>query len=185
MILNLLAADITNPAIEGVGASSGAEFVAKLIPALITGLFVLGIVAFLFMFLTGGIQWMNAGGDRGKLEDARRKVVNAVVGLFILLMLIGIVNLLEVFFHTNLTTVSIDALKFGAQSSTGPGPGPGPGPGTGLSECPCGGGGLGQCASNGQSGQITYGGACYRCEAGTGWVFVGGTCGVISCGTCP
>jgi len=43
---------------------------------------VAGIIAFLFLLL-GGIKWITAGGDKGKVEEARNQIVQALIGLLI------------------------------------------------------------------------------------------------------
>ena len=37
----------------------------------------------LVYFVWGGIQWITAGGDKGKTEEARNRLTNAVIGLAI------------------------------------------------------------------------------------------------------
>ncbi len=44
---------------------------------------VAAIFAF-FLLLTGGIQWITSGGDKGALENARNRIVHAIVGLIII-----------------------------------------------------------------------------------------------------
>jgi hypothetical protein len=36
-----------------------------------------------YNFLSAGLQWITSGGDKGKTEEARNKIVNAVVGIVI------------------------------------------------------------------------------------------------------
>ena len=38
---------------------------------------------FLFQFIIGGFYWITAGGDKGKLEQSRDRILNAVVGLLV------------------------------------------------------------------------------------------------------
>ena len=51
-----------------------------------TGIAILFIVVILFTFfymIQGGIQWMVSGGDKQRIEQARLKIVYAIVGLII------------------------------------------------------------------------------------------------------
>ena len=57
------------------------------VPRVITGIIqliflVAGILAFFFI-LFAGIKWITAGGDKGKVEEARNQIVQALVGLLI------------------------------------------------------------------------------------------------------
>lgn len=36
-----------------------------------------------YYFISAGFQWITSGGDKGKTEEARNKIVNAVVGIII------------------------------------------------------------------------------------------------------
>ncbi|MFZ5534642.1 MAG: hypothetical protein ACOY3M_00630 [Patescibacteria group bacterium] len=38
---------------------------------------------FLFQFIIGGFNWINAGGDKAKLQAARDRLTNSLVGLII------------------------------------------------------------------------------------------------------
>ena len=62
---------INNPALPySSDPGSGIGFFGMLIPALIAALLVIGAVVFLFMLLIGGVEWITAGGDKGKIENA-------------------------------------------------------------------------------------------------------------------
>jgi hypothetical protein len=61
---------------------------------------VLGIIGALFflMFLWGGFQYMTAEGDAKKVANARRTLVNAVIGIVIIAAAYGIVQSLIAIF---------------------------------------------------------------------------------------
>lgn len=47
---------------------------------------ILTIVAalwFLFQFITAGLAWIGSSGDKHNLEEARNKIINAIIGLII------------------------------------------------------------------------------------------------------
>lgn len=44
----------------------------------------LGIVA-VVLIITAGFKWMTAGGDKGKIDEAKNLMTNAVIGLVIIL----------------------------------------------------------------------------------------------------
>ena len=112
MELKYLAAEpITNPALsDRLQAFSGIEFFQKLLPNLIGLIFVIGVIIFFFILVIGGIQWISSGGDKAAIEQARGKVVNALIGIVILFSAFAIVKLLESFFGTNILTLDIGNL---------------------------------------------------------------------------
>lgn len=60
---------------------------------------------FIFLLLSGGIEWMSSGGDKGKLASARSKMFSGAIGLAIVVAalfiaeifgsLIGLPNILN------------------------------------------------------------------------------------------
>lgn len=97
MTNQVLAQEITNP----VGpdfTTEGTTFFGKIIPNLINLGFVAGILVFFFVFIAGAIQWMASGGDKAAVESARGKVVSALVGMVILLLLFVILKVIGDFF---------------------------------------------------------------------------------------
>lgn len=58
---------------------------------------ILTIVAgiwFIFQFITGGISWLTAGGDKAKIESAQKKITQAIIGLVIIIIAIFIIDLI-------------------------------------------------------------------------------------------
>jgi hypothetical protein len=69
--------------------------------AIMTLLGLAGVAAFIYL-LWGGIQWITAGGDKDALEKARRKLINALVGLAIVFSSYAILFILRTLFNINL-----------------------------------------------------------------------------------
>lgn len=55
---------------------------------------ILALLLVLFMFVTAGIEWITSGGDKSKTENARNKIVAAVVGTIILAASYALVQLI-------------------------------------------------------------------------------------------
>jgi hypothetical protein len=49
-----------------------------------------GALFFLFQIIIGGISWINSGGDPKSLESSRGRIMNAVIGLVIIVAAFGI-----------------------------------------------------------------------------------------------
>jgi len=60
-----------------------------------------GILAFLYLML-GGIQWITGSGDKDSVEKARRRIIQALIGLAIIFFIYMIVNLIGYIFHINI-----------------------------------------------------------------------------------
>ena len=56
-----------------------------------------GALLCLFFLMMGAIEWITSGGDSGKVEGARNKITNAVVGLLVLSATLAIFSLVQNF----------------------------------------------------------------------------------------
>ena len=74
-------------------------FVSKTFSAVIL---VAGLATFGYI-LYGGITWIMAGGDKGKLEEARAKITNGIIGLAVVASSWAIYLLVDYFFGIGLT----------------------------------------------------------------------------------
>lgn len=63
---------------------------------------VVGGLAFLLYLVWGGIEYMMAGSDKGKTEEARHKITNSLTGLAILVASFAIVYFIGAAFQINL-----------------------------------------------------------------------------------
>lgn len=74
-------------------------FVSKSFSAVIL---VAGLATFMYL-VYGGVQWIMSGGDKGKLEEARAKITNGVIGLAIVASAWAVYLLLDYFFGIGIT----------------------------------------------------------------------------------
>lgn len=92
-------AQITNPVTGNLGsdaeaAASGslfADYFITLWQAIIT----IGAIMVLIYFLWGAIDWIGAGGDTAKVDKARNRITNSIIGLFLLVFTYSIINYLS------------------------------------------------------------------------------------------
>lgn len=88
--------DITNPALsDSLQSLSGAQFLQGLVQVFVSIGLAAGGIFFFFQFITGGINWINSGGDKQKLEAARERLMNAIIGLIILLSIFAIITFIQ------------------------------------------------------------------------------------------
>ena len=100
-------AQITNTAVPG-GSSPDAspKQFAITIATLWQTIILVGGLAFLLYFLWGGINWITAGGDKGKLEEARGKITQGLIGLAILAASYVIIKFIESAIGLNLLNIT-------------------------------------------------------------------------------
>jgi Type IV secretion system pilin len=77
---------ITGP-INGIGpyGNSGNAFnqLTTILTVIIGLLTLIAGIWFIILLITGGIAWMSSGGDKGKLADARSRMMSGAIGLTI------------------------------------------------------------------------------------------------------
>lgn len=86
-------------------------FLQAFIPKLINVGFIIAVIVFIFVLLWGGISWMTAGGDKQKVEDARSKVTNGIVGLFVVFLVFVIIQVVEMLFGIDIMELDLGILK--------------------------------------------------------------------------
>ena len=100
-------AAITNTAVPGGSSpdSSPKQF-AVTIATLWQTIILVGGLAFLLYFLLGGLNWITAGGDKGKIEEARGKITQGLIGLALLAASYVIIKFIETAIGMNLLNIS-------------------------------------------------------------------------------
>ena len=63
---------------------------------------VAGLATFLYLIL-GGIQWVSSGGSKDKLQEAKDKITNAIIGLAVVAVAWAIYLLVDYFFGIGIT----------------------------------------------------------------------------------
>lgn len=75
------------------------SFVSRSFSAIVL---VAGLATFMYL-IYGGVQWISSGGDKGKLEEARSKITNGIIGLAIVASAWAVYLLIDYFFGIGLT----------------------------------------------------------------------------------
>lgn len=87
---------ITNAAVPGgTTPDASAQQFAITFATLWQTIILVGGLAFLLFFLWGGLEWIMAGGDKGKLETAKGKITQGLIGLAILAASYVIIKFIE------------------------------------------------------------------------------------------
>jgi hypothetical protein len=75
------------------GPSSAVDIFAKVLSSVIGLLTVIAAIIFMFNILTGAISIISAGGDKGAVEEGRKKITNAVIGFTLTIAAMFIIDL--------------------------------------------------------------------------------------------
>lgn len=120
--LGAVGAGIINPVIGTLGdnpqASTKGSIFAEFLIIVWRALITIGALAVLVMFLWGAISWITSGGDNSKVQQARDKITQSVIGLVILVGAFFIISYLgQLFFGDafdilNLTIPTPTGFKF-------------------------------------------------------------------------
>lgn len=84
---------------QGVNPSTP---VGTLLTNVLTIIFVVAGLAVLFMLLWGGFQWITSGGEKEKVDAARKRITNALIGLAILALAFLVVNVVGQILNINI-----------------------------------------------------------------------------------
>ena len=87
------------------------------------------IFAIIFVFamlILGGYGWLTAGGDKAKVEEARGRITNAIIGLAIIASAWAIVTIVANFFGFDFNTFEIPSAAVEQTSSSSSSSGGGP-----------------------------------------------------------
>ncbi len=68
----------------GSGIEGSTSAIEKLISNVLVVLTLVGGIAFILYFLLGGLNWITAGGDKGKIEKAKGMMTNGAIGLIVI-----------------------------------------------------------------------------------------------------
>ena len=76
---------------------TGAAGISKFLTNLIALFYSVAAIVLIFMILWGGFDWLTSEGDKEKLEGARKKIINAVIGIMLFGIAFAIIQVLGIF----------------------------------------------------------------------------------------
>ena len=83
----------------------------NIVGGIITTLFIIAIISSIIFLIWGGIKWIQSGGDKGKIDQARGTITAAIVGLILAFLSYFLVNLVSIIVTGNtFTTLTIPRL---------------------------------------------------------------------------
>jgi hypothetical protein len=78
---------------ENQGEGSVGTF-TKFVSSTIGLMTLIAFIWFVFLFITGAIGMMTAGSDKASLENARKRIVNGIVGVIVVIGAVSIISLI-------------------------------------------------------------------------------------------
>lgn len=87
-----------------------ASSLPRIIQTVITVLLIAAVLIALFFLIWGGIRWITSGGDKGKVEEARKHIVAAIIGLIIAFLAYFILQVVLGFFGIGLGELALPRL---------------------------------------------------------------------------
>lgn len=96
---NAFSTGSTNDLTQPVNAFTNLEYIVSNVIAIITAL---ASLLFIYYFIMASISWISSGGDSGKLTTARNQMLNAVLGLVLLVASYAIIGLVGTIFGLDL-----------------------------------------------------------------------------------
>jgi len=88
------------PPLQGVGTwgnkspEGSSSLFESILSNIIGVLTIIAIIWFVFVLITGAIGWISAGGDKQALENSRKKIVNGLIGLIIVIASVFLISLI-------------------------------------------------------------------------------------------
>jgi hypothetical protein len=77
-------------------ATADAGF-GKMMSGLMSFIMAIAAILLLVYLLWGGIEWITAGGDIGKVESARNRITQGIIGIIVLAASTGVIALVQGF----------------------------------------------------------------------------------------
>lgn len=76
---------------------TGAAGISKFLSNLVALIYSLAIIVLIFMILWGAFDWITSEGDKEKIDSARKKIINAVIGILLFAVAFALIQVLGQF----------------------------------------------------------------------------------------
>lgn len=87
--------------------SLNANNIGSVISGVITILLIAAAIIALFFLIWGGIRWITSGGDKSKVDEARKTIIASIIGLVIALLAFFIITIVLGIFGLSLTDLRL------------------------------------------------------------------------------
>ena len=80
--------------LETVATGDAPDLIGGLVSVVVGVLTIIATIFLLIQIITGAIAWMGAGGDKQAIENARKKIMNGIIGIVIIVSAIFLLDLI-------------------------------------------------------------------------------------------
>jgi len=87
--------------------NAGVNDISVLFSAVFNAAVVFAVVFVFGMLILGGYGWITAGGDKAKVEEARTRITNALIGLAIVASAWALINIIGNFFGVSVNSFEL------------------------------------------------------------------------------
>lgn len=101
--LGRIGGDGLGPFANVSGGTEGLQNISKLVSGIIGFMTISAFIWFIFQFLIGGFNWITSGGDKAKLQSARDRITNSLIGLIVVVISWAMLSLAGQFFGVDFT----------------------------------------------------------------------------------
>lgn len=70
---------------------------------------------FLFQIMAGSFQWLASGGEKQAVQNAQKRITNAVMGLFVVVISYALISLIGLFFGIDMLNIKQTIINLGPQ----------------------------------------------------------------------
>lgn len=75
---------------------------------------------FIFQIMAGSFQWLSSGGEKQALQNAQKRITNAVLGLFVVVVSYAFISIIGLFFGIDLLNIRETITNLAPISTTTP-----------------------------------------------------------------
>lgn len=76
---------------------TGAGGISTFLSNLIALIYSLAAIVVIFMLIWGAFEWMTSGGEKEKIDSARRRIISAIIGIILFAIAFAIIQVLGTF----------------------------------------------------------------------------------------
>lgn len=81
--------------IQALGA--GGTGISTFLSNIVTLIYIIASVVFVFMILWGALQWISSGGDKEQLDNAKKRITQAIIGIILFAVAFAILRAFDTF----------------------------------------------------------------------------------------
>lgn len=84
-----------------------ANNIGSVVSSVVTILLIAAALIALFFLIYGGLRWITSGGDKGKVDEARKTIIASIIGLIIALLAYFIITVVLGIFGLSLSNLTL------------------------------------------------------------------------------